>query len=121
MGGNAGGGVNVEVDLYVDALLFKFGAKVYGVLGKGAVSLYPTFNLKKLTIGIRTGFMVKAGEFGFGVYIEYISIKFIKIYVKIWFIKIPILIPIIQMKMKWIYKKVFFSGVEYSAIYDKEL
>jgi hypothetical protein len=25
------------------------------------------------------------------------------------------------MKMKWIYKKVFFGGVEFSAIYDKEL
>ena len=121
MGGTAGGSLNLEVNLYVNALALKFGAKVYGELGKGAVSLFPTFNMKKLTIGIKTGIMVRTGEFGFGVYIEYISIHFIKIYVKILFIKIPFLIPIIQMKMKWIYKKVFFAGVEYIRIYDKEL
>lgn len=65
--------------------------------------LYPTFNLKKFTIGIRTGIMLKTGEFGYGVYMEYISITFIKIYIKIWFVKIRILIPIIKLKMKWIY------------------
>lgn len=37
MGGNAGGGLNFEVDLYVNALVFKFGAKVYGELGKGVI------------------------------------------------------------------------------------
>ena len=121
MGGTAGSSLNLEVNLYVNALALKFGAKVYGELGKGAVSLFPTFNMKKFTIGIKTGIMLRTGEFGFGVYIEYLSIHFIKIYVKIWFVKIPFLIPIIQMKMKWIYKKVFFAGVEYIGIYDKEL
>ena len=36
-------------------------------------------------------------------------------------VKILILIPIIQMKIKRIYKKVFYDGVEYIKIYDKGL
>ena len=55
----------------------EFDAKVYGELGKGGVSLFLIFNMKKFIIGIKTGFMIRTGEFGFGVYIEYISIYFI--------------------------------------------
>ena len=51
-------------------------------LVKELFHIFPTFNLKKFTIGIKTGIMVRTGEFGYGVYIEYISIYFIKFMLK---------------------------------------
>jgi hypothetical protein len=43
MGGTAGGSLNLEVNLYINAIAMKFGAKIYGQLGKGAVSHFSYF------------------------------------------------------------------------------
>lgn len=113
-----GGEAVIETSAYITLGILKFGGRIYGVLGKGQVSIGPSFSLVNFKVTLQAGIFLTAFEFRAVVFITYPWIKFVKKCWKCGWFKICIWYPKLTKRTSQ-FGLTVFKGRQYERTIDK--
>ncbi len=119
-GGGAGASATIRARAGLFLGILEFGVQILGKLGSGYIELSAFYNLRETRVGLMFYYELKAFEFGYGGYMKYPWIEFIKIKIKCWFITITVYFPIIVMREKTLEGQIY-KGIKFTNNYEKIL